>query len=184
MPLARSDSFRPVGQILATDVLPALYRAQKLPLRVSCIGTASYDTDAEVYGCGCDHSVRLGEGPSPEEAMQLAALRVSRGDIRAAADETLLFRPHLAVVQDRELGLVLAGEIRAGIIFWQPPVTSDAEARQVVAEASKLRGMAFRSESPAIGHKLLSRAALLEARLVDPIWRDIAADLTRLPQAA
>ena len=53
-----------------------------------------------------------------------------------------------------------------------------------MAEASKLRGMAFRSDDPAAVRKLRSRAAILEARLVDPIWRDIATDLTRLPQAA
>lgn len=184
MSFAHPDTFRPVGQIVVPEGLPRLLLASRLPLRVSCIGTASYDPDADVDGCGFDHSVPLGEGPSPEEAMQLAALRVSRGDIRASLDATLRLRPRLAVIQDREGGLVLAGEIRAGVIIWQHPVTTDAEARQVVIEASKLRGMAFRSDDPAAVRKLRSRAAILEARLVDPIWRETAANLTRLPQVA
>lgn len=182
MPLARSDSFRPVGQILATDVLPALYRAQKLPLRVSCIGTASYDVDVD--GWGFDRVITLGECSSPEDAICFTSLRLARGDICTGRDCVPHFQAHILLIQDREGGLVLAGEIRAGIILWQPPVTSDAEARQVVAKASKLRGIAFRSDDQATVRKLRSRAAILETRLVDPIWRDIAANLTRLPLAA
>ena len=185
MTLSRHDSFRPVGQILAAEVLPRLLLVQKFPLRVSCIGTASYDVDVDA--CGFDRSFPLGEGPSPEEAMTLAALRVSRGDIRAGADEALRFRPRLAVIQDREHGLVLAGEIRAGIILWQQPVASDVEARKIVLEASRLRGMAFAAQGRGdhgSARDLRYRAGLLEARLVDPLWREAAAELLTLPQAA
>lgn len=79
MTFARSETFRPIGEILAADVLPALWRAQKLPLRISCLGIASYEagTDAERF----DRMIPLGECPSPEEAMCFAALRLSRGDI-------------------------------------------------------------------------------------------------------
>ncbi len=185
MTLSRYDSFRPIGHILAAEVLPRLRLAQKLPLRISCIGTASYDADMDA--CGFDRSIPLGECPSPEEAMTLAALRVSRGDIHAGADEALRFRPRLAVIQDRELGLVLAGEIRAGIILWQQPVASDAEARKIVLEASRLRGMAFATQGRsdhASARDLRYRASLLEARLVDRFWRETAAELLTLPQAA
>lgn len=180
MTFARVDTFRPVGQILAAELLPRLRLAQKLPLRVSCIGTASSDVDAS----GFDHSTSLGEGRSPEEAMSLAALRVSRGDIRAGSGDALRFRPRLAVIQDRKLGLVLAGEIRAGVILWQQPVASDAEARRVVLEASHLRGMAFNMPGQRSARELCYRASLLEARLVDPFWREVAAELLALPQAA
>jgi len=185
MTLSRHDSFRPAGQILAAEVLPRLRLAQMLPLRVSCIGTASYDADVDA--CGFDRSVQLGESPSPDKAMTLAALRVSRGDIRAGADDALRFRPRLAVIQDRELSLVLAGEIRAGIILWQQPVASDAEARRMVLEASRLRGMAFAAQDRGdhgSARDLRYRASLLEARLVDPFWRETAAELLTLPQAA
>ncbi|MBL4918649.1 hypothetical protein [Szabonella alba] len=180
MTLARHDSFRPVGQILAAEVLPRLHLAQKLPLRISCIGTASFDVDAR----GFDHSTPLGEGQSPEEAMSLATLRVSRCDIRAGSGDTLRFRPRLVVIQDRELGLVLAGEIRGGVILWQQPVASDAEARRVVLEASRLRGMAFNMPDQGPARELRHRASLCEVRLVDTFWREVAAELLALPQAA
>ncbi len=177
---SRHDSFRPVGQILAVEVLPRLQRASRLPLRVSCIGTASSDVDPS----GFDNSTSLGECRSPEEAMSLAALRVSRGDIRAGSDDALRFRPRLVVIQDRELGLVLAGEIRGGVILWQQPVATDAEARRVVLEASRLRGMAFYTPDHGPERELRYRASLCEARLVDPVWREVAAELLALPQAA
>ncbi|MFN8680292.1 hypothetical protein ACDP63_03970 [Paracoccus sp. P2] len=182
MTIARPDAFRPIGQILAIDVLPALRRAPKLPLRISCLGIASYGPggDAESF----DRMIPLGECSSPEEALRFAALCLSRGDIGTGSGSFPCFQPRILLIQDHEKGLVLAGEIRAGIVLWQPPVGSDAEARQVVTEASRLRGMALRTADPAEARRLQYRAAVLEARLVDPFWRDIAADLLRLPQAA
>jgi hypothetical protein len=53
-----------------------------------------------------------------------------------------------------------------------------------VTEASRLRGIAFRTSDPAEARTLRYRAATLEARLVDPFWREIAADLLSLPRAA
>ena len=182
MTIARSDTFRSIGQILAADVLPALYRTQKLPLRISCLGVASYD--ASDAANSFDRVIPLGECPSPEEAIQAAALRLSRGDICAGPDGFPYFQPRIMLIQDRDQCLVLAGEIRAGVILWQQPVASDAEARRIVTEASRLRGMAFRASDPVDARRLRYRAAVLETRLVDPFWRDAAADLLRLPQAA
>jgi hypothetical protein len=88
------------------------------------------------------------------------------------------------LIQDSALGLFLAGEIRAGVILWQQPVASDTEARRIVTEAGQLRGMAFRAVSTGEARRLRYRAAVLETRLVDPFWREAAADLLRLPQAA
>lgn len=177
---SRHDSFRPVGQILAAEVFPRLQLASRLPLRVSCTGIASSDVDPS----GFDNPTSLGETRSPEEAMSLAALRVSRGDIRAGSEDALRFRPRLVVIQDGELGLVLAGEIRGGVILWQQPVATDAEARRVVLEASRLRGMAFNTPDHGSARELRYRASLCEARLVDPVWREVAAELLALPQAA
>lgn len=186
MTISRHDTFRPIGQILSADVLPALYRSQKLPLRVFCLGTAGYhggDDDAD----GIDRTIELGKCPSPEEAMQLASLRVARGDTQRRLAGMRRFRSRIAVIQDREYGLVLAGEIRASAILWQQPVASNAEARRIVTEASRLRGMAFAASGR--GHHgsardLRFRASLCEARLVDPFWRETAAELLHLPQAA
>lgn len=182
MILSYPDTFRSIGQILAADVLPALNRAQRLPLRISCLGVASPDggDDADSF----DRTIPLGECKSPEEAMNFAALSLSRGDICTGPDSFPYFRPRIMLIQDRDHGLVLAGEIRAGVIVWQQPVASDAEARRIVTEASRLRGLAFRTSAPAEARELRYRAAALETRLIDPFWREAAADLLRLPQAA
>ncbi len=45
MTLSRQSCVAPIGAILARHVLPTLQRAQKMPLRISCIGTASYVLD-------------------------------------------------------------------------------------------------------------------------------------------
>lgn len=182
MTFARSETFRSIGHILAVDVLPALYRSQKLPLRISCLGVASYD--ASDVANSFDRMIPLGECPSPEEAILAAALRLSRGDICTGPDGFPYFQPRIMLIQDQDQRLVLAGEIRAGIIVWQQPVASDAEARRMVTEASRLRGMAFRALDPGDARRLRYRAAALEARLVDPFWRETSADLLRLPQDA
>jgi hypothetical protein len=182
---ASAAHFVSIGQILAEEVLPRLHRAQKLPLRVSCLGTISY---AEATDADCrDRTIPLGDAASPEEAMTLAGMRVARDDIRIGPDDTLHFRPRLIVVQDNALGLVLAGDIRAGVILWQHPVASDREARHIVTEASRIRGLAFAASGRGdhrSARDLRYQASRLEARLVDPLWRETAADLLRLPQAA
>ena len=152
MTFARSETFRSIGHILAADVLPALYRSQKLPLRISCLGVASYD--ASDAANSFDRVISLGERPSPEEAIQAGALRLSCGDICTGPDSFPYFQPRVMLIQDRDQRLVLAGEIRAGIILWQQPVASDAEARRIVTEASRLRGMAFRASDPAEARRL------------------------------
>ena len=111
MTFARSETFRSIGHILAADVLPALYRSQKLPLRISCLGVASYD--ASDAANGFDRVIPLGECPSPEEAIQAASLRLSRGDICTGPDSFPYFQPRIMLIQDRDQRLVLAGEIRA-----------------------------------------------------------------------
>ena len=182
MTLSRQGGFRPIGQILAPDLLPALQGARRLPLRVSCLGSISPDDVDAPRG----HCLALGEVTCPEEAMRLAALIVSKGDY---PDAVALpgFRPRLAVIEDRAHGLVLAGAIRADVILWQPPVSSDAEARRIVTEASRLRGQAFAADGRGdrkAASILRDQASLLEARLVDPVWREEAAALLSLPQAA
>lgn len=185
MTYSQTATFQPIGQILATEVLPALYRARNLPLRISCLGTASYGSVND--GGGFDRTLLLGESPSPEEAMAFAASNLLCGDIRVGSDKILRFHPRIMIIQDSEQGLVLAGEIRATVILWQQPVSSDTEARKIVTEASRLRGMAFRASGagdPGAACSLRYRAAALEAQLVDPFWRETAADLLSLPQAA
>lgn len=181
MSLSHHTTFASIGEIVARQILPRLRHAQKLPLRISCIGIASDDVG------GFERTLVIGQCQSPEEALIIASQRVARGDFRVGQGDALRFRPRVMVIQDNELGLVLAGEVRAGIVLWQHPVASDAEARRTVTEASRLRGMAFTASGrgdAVSARDLRHRASLLEARLVDPFWRETTADLLRLPQAA
>lgn len=86
--------------------------------------------------------------------------------------------PHMMVILDREERLVLAGELADGAIAWCNPVLSAPEARSVLREASGLRARASQSagwrEHGFVAH-LRRRADQLEGRLVDPLWRAIAA---------
>ncbi len=86
--------------------------------------------------------------------------------------------PQLLAILDRDERLVLAGAASDGAVAWCHPVRSAAEARGVVTEASQLRaqaGHAAALEEPDLAVRLRHRADLLDARLVDPLWRAFAA---------
>lgn len=86
--------------------------------------------------------------------------------------------PRMMAILDRDERLVLAGAAAKGAVAWCAPVTTATEARAVVMEASQLRAQASRAadwlESD-LATRLRQRADLLEARLVDPLWRAFAA---------
>lgn len=67
MILSRQGGFRPIGQIMAHDVLPALQGARKLPLLVSCLGSISPDDAAAPRG----QCLALGEVTCAEAAIAL-----------------------------------------------------------------------------------------------------------------
>ena len=86
--------------------------------------------------------------------------------------------PELLAILDRDERLVLAGAASDHAVAWCHPVTSAAEARGVVTEASQLRAQAGRATAwaePDLAQRLRHRADLLDARLVDPLWRAFAA---------
>ena len=86
--------------------------------------------------------------------------------------------PQLLAILDRDERLVLAGAASDRAVAWCHPVTSAAEARGVVTEASHLRAQAGRASAwgePDLAAKLRHRADLLDGRLVDPLWRAFAA---------
>ena len=86
--------------------------------------------------------------------------------------------PLILAILDSDERLVLAGLASAGAVAWCHPVTSAAEARGVVNEASQLRAQAGRATTrgePDLAQRLRHRADLLDARLVDPLWRGFAA---------
>ena len=86
--------------------------------------------------------------------------------------------PQMLAIVDRDDRLVLAGAATDGAVAWSHPVNSAAEARAVVTEASHLRAQASRVadwQEHGLSQKLRQRAHLLEARLVDPLWRAFTA---------
>lgn len=91
--------------------------------------------------------------------------------------------PALIAILDRDQRRVLAGTITDGAVAWCHPVTSAAEARAVVSEASQLRAQASRAtdwQEGGLAQVLRRRADVLEAQLVDPLWRAFAARALQL----
>ena len=91
--------------------------------------------------------------------------------------------PQLLAILDRDERLVLAGAASDHAVAWCHPVTSAAEARGVVTDASQLRAQAGRAVAcgePDLAVRLRNRADLLDARLVDPLWRAFAARALQL----
>ena len=86
--------------------------------------------------------------------------------------------PQMLAILDSDDRLVLAGAATHGAVVWCHPVINAIEARSVVTEASQLRAQAGRTsdwQEQSLSQKLRQRADLLEARLVDPLWRAFAA---------
>ena len=86
--------------------------------------------------------------------------------------------PRMLAILDRDERLVLAGAAANGAVAWCAPVMTAAEARVMVMEASQLRAQASRTADwleSELATRLRQRADLLEARLVDPLWRAFAA---------
>jgi hypothetical protein len=84
----------------------------------------------------------------------------------------------LLAILDPHERLVLAGAASDYAVAWCHPVTSAAEARGVVTEASQLRAQAVRAadwRETDMAQRLRHRADLLDGRLVDPLWRAFAA---------
>ena len=101
-----------------------------------------------------------------------------QGAIDHAEGITPYAAPQLLAILDRDERLVLGGAASDHAVAWCHPVTSAAEARGVVNEASQLRAQAGRAATwgePDLAQRLRHRADLLDARLVDPLWRAFAA---------
>ncbi len=84
------------------------------------------------------------------------------------------FTPNLLFIEDGRKRLCLAGQIAQAGLVWCDPVASNTAARQVVLEAFRIRSQAMLEMdqgAPAKAQTLRFHAAVLEARLVDPVWR-------------
>lgn len=145
VPTSDADSNHPFALTLSRRAPADLMSGRAAPLIL-----ARFATLADAMQGAIDHA----EGTAPDAALQLLA------------------------ILDRDERLVLAGAASEHAVAWCQPVTSAAEARRVVTEASQLRAQAGRAATwgePDLARRLRHRADLLDARLVDPLWRAFAA---------
>lgn len=101
-----------------------------------------------------------------------------QGAFELAEDNGSDAAPQLLAILDCDQRLVLAGAASHGAVAWCHPVANALEARAVVTEAVQLRAEAGRAtdwHEPELAQRLRHRADLLDARLVDPLWRAFAA---------
>ncbi len=174
-PISQS-AFRAPCDILVRDTLAHLRLADRLPLRVGCLCLAHWD-DPALDKLQIEREVDLGTFGNLEAGIAQVVAAISSDHIAADRDPDLRLAPQFVTILDAEGCLVLAGAVQSGGVRWCHPVRSDAEARQAVSEACRLRTEARTTEDlgAAAGAEVLrGQARALEGRLVDPFWRDLA----------
>ena len=141
------------------------------PFTLSCVGEVmAQDPDLGDYPVPA--SVQLGRFRSFDEVIACAERRGRQNGL--CVDAIQSFKPNLLTITDRHQRLCLAGQISATGLIWGDPVTSNAQARGVVLEASGIRSRAMAAQDCGEtdeARTLRFRAAAIEARLVDPAWR-------------
>jgi hypothetical protein len=123
-------------------------------------------------------TVLSGEARPVGLARFVSLVDAMQGAISIADDLSETAAPQMLAILDCDERLLLAGTASAGAVAWCRPVMSAAEARAVVAEACQLRAQALRAtdwKEFDLAQRLRQRADLLDARLVDPLWRTFAA---------
>jgi hypothetical protein len=143
----------------------------------------SGDTDPKLpftltLSCRAPADLMSGRAAPPVLARFATLAGAMQGAINHAEGIAPSAAPQLLAILDRDERLVLAGAARDHAVAWCHPVMSAAEARGVVTEASQLRAQAGRASAwgePDLAAQLRHRADLLDARLVDPLWRAFAA---------
>lgn len=156
----------------------------RFPLRISCLGEARY---LEGNPASCAYSapriVALAHADSLAGAIS-AIERLARQDRLFIRDDSAIgFKARLFIVRDDDDCQVLAGEPNANGIRWCEPVTSDGEARFVVAQACRLRAEAIceaNADHHAEARALRFSASVIEGRLVHPDWRQTARSALKL----
>lgn len=107
-------------------------------------------------------------------AIAHAERRVSEADFRCFGPAKRRFEPRRIVVLDASQRLVLGGKVVGDAIDWCMPVASDEEAARVREQADALKkegGLEQGWDNYSTAQCLRARAALIEAQLVDPVWR-------------
>jgi len=144
-PTAVVDHSLPFALTMATRAPAAMVSGQPRP---KVLGR--FSTLAEAMQGAIDYAEQL----APDNALQILA------------------------ILDRDEHLVLAGAASDHAVAWCHPVANAAEARAVVREASQLRAQSLSAadwHEPDLARRMRHRADLMDARLVDPLWRAFAA---------
>ncbi|MCG7505834.1 hypothetical protein [Mesorhizobium retamae] len=164
-----------VAKLPFDQLIPHLRSAGKYPLRITCIGIATFiDDDQDAEPISFDHTLHLAQCDSLDGAIAEAARHMAFDDLGPGGNDAWTFSPRLIVIQDADGCLAAAGEVDTGAIRWCEPVASDGEARKIVTEASRLRGRAFAEaglNNRGAARHLHFSASVLEGRLVDSFWR-------------
>lgn len=174
-PLPQS-AFRAPRDFLVRDTLAHLRLADRLPLRVRCLCLAHWD-DPGFDQIQIKRELEMGTFGTVAGAMAHAVAFTTPGHIAADRDPALRLAPQFVTILDAEGCLVLSGTFQSDGVRWCDPVRCDAEARQVVGQACRLRADARNAEATgdaARAEALRAQARALEGRLVDPFWRDLA----------
>lgn len=184
--VSHASSFTPTAKLPFDQLISHLRSAAKYPLRITCFGVATFiDNDLDAEAISFDHTLRLAECRSHNDAIAEAERCITEGDFGTAGKGAWTFAPRVIAILDADGGLVTGGEVRGSAVRWCDPVASDGEARKIVNEASRLRGQAFIEtgrNNHAAARNLRFSASILEARLVDKFWRKPTRAV--LPQAA
>ncbi|MGL4280611.1 MAG: DNA repair protein RadC [Albidovulum sp.] len=128
-------------------------------------------------------AVLSGEARAVGLARFASLLDAMQGAMSMAEDVPETAAPLMLAILDSDERLVLAGLASAGAVAWCHPVMNAAEARAIVSEASQLRAQAGRAadwSEPDLAQRLRHRADLLDARLVDPLWRAFTARVLQI----
>ena len=146
-----------------------------------CLGTPAFDP-ALPFALTLTNTnpaaVLSGEARPVSLARFASLIEAMEGALSTAEDLPETAAPRMLVILDCDERLVLAGMASEGAVAWCHPVKCAAEARAVVTEASQLRAQALRAtdwKESDLAQRLRHRSDLLDARLVDPLWRAFAA---------
>lgn len=158
-----------------------------LPLgKPPCLGAPAFDPALPFVLTRANTNVPAvlsGEARALDLARFASLTDAMQGAIFMAEDLTETAAPLMLAILDSDERLVLAGLASAGAVAWCHPVMNAAEARAIVSEASQLRAQAGRAADwcePDLAQRLRHRADLLDARLVDPLWRAFTARALRI----
>ena len=161
-------SFLASTPVFAIPPQPAFANVAAVTDLAFALTTPDYSLGAAMSGTA--RPIVLSRFATLAEAMRGAIVHADQ----MACDEP----PQMLAILDGDDRLVLAGAATDGAVAWCHPVVSAAEARAVGTDASQLRAQASSAaewQEQGLYQKLRQRADLLEARLVDPLWRAFAA---------